>query len=130
MALGGDEVDDNDDRDMCCIPPTLWVNGVTDAFFPGAAVGDGTSPCPASSWNARYTLNLNLEALNVNPYLCCKIPKHHTPVLYRISRRSLLRRAVLFCILCRALIRTAIMYRTLRRALIRNTILLVFDVGP
>ena len=28
MALDGDEVDDDDDRDMFCIPPTLWVNGV------------------------------------------------------------------------------------------------------
>ena len=27
MALDGDEVDDDDDRDMFCIPPTLWVNG-------------------------------------------------------------------------------------------------------
>ena len=26
MALDGDEVDDDDDRDMFCIPPTLWVN--------------------------------------------------------------------------------------------------------
>ena len=26
MALGGDEVDHDDDRDMFCIPPTLWVN--------------------------------------------------------------------------------------------------------
>ena len=25
MALDGDEVDDDDDRDMFCIPPTLWV---------------------------------------------------------------------------------------------------------
>jgi len=28
MALDGDEVDDDDDRDMFCIPPSLWVNGV------------------------------------------------------------------------------------------------------
>ena len=28
MALDGDEVDDDDDRDMFCIPPTLSVNGV------------------------------------------------------------------------------------------------------
>ena len=26
MALDGDEVDDDDDRDMFCIPLTLWVN--------------------------------------------------------------------------------------------------------
>ena len=26
MALDGDEVDDDDDRDMICIPPSLWVN--------------------------------------------------------------------------------------------------------
>ena len=26
MALDGDEVDDDDDRDMLCIPPSLWVN--------------------------------------------------------------------------------------------------------
>ena len=26
MALDGDEVDDDDDRDMFCIPPNLWVN--------------------------------------------------------------------------------------------------------
>ena len=26
IALDGDEVDDDDDRDMFCIPPTLWVN--------------------------------------------------------------------------------------------------------
>ena len=28
MALDGGEVDDDDDRDMFCIPPTLWVIGV------------------------------------------------------------------------------------------------------
>ena len=28
MTLDGDEVDDDDDRDMFCIPPTLSVNGV------------------------------------------------------------------------------------------------------
>ena len=26
MALDGNEVDDDNDRDMLCIPPTLWVN--------------------------------------------------------------------------------------------------------
>ena len=26
MALDGDEVADDDDCDMLCIPPTLWVN--------------------------------------------------------------------------------------------------------
>ena len=28
LALDGDEIDDDDDRDMFCIPPTLTVNGV------------------------------------------------------------------------------------------------------
>ena len=28
MALDGGEVDDDDDRDMFCIPPTLWAIGV------------------------------------------------------------------------------------------------------
>ena len=28
MALHGGEVDDDDDRDMFCNPPTLWVIGV------------------------------------------------------------------------------------------------------
>ena len=26
--MDGDEVDDDDDRDMFCIPPTPWANGV------------------------------------------------------------------------------------------------------
>ena len=33
MALDGDEIDDEDDRDMLCIPPSLWVNADYWFFF-------------------------------------------------------------------------------------------------
>ena len=38
MALDGDEVDDNDDRDMLCIPPSLWVNAGIDFLHAGFRV--------------------------------------------------------------------------------------------
>ena len=36
MPLDGDEVDDDDERDMLCIPLTLWVNYA--GFSPGLPV--------------------------------------------------------------------------------------------
>ena len=50
MALDGDEVDDGDDRDMFCMPPTLWVNGV---WIPQKAAKDAFCPSESTSITAR-----------------------------------------------------------------------------
>ena len=74
MALDGDEVDDDDDRNMFCIPPTLWVNADYAEQRPcklDPAAGTQRETCPCkSNMSASEGGNLGEEECACRPYMC------------------------------------------------------------
>ena len=76
MALDGGEVDDDDDRDMFCIPPTLWAIGVLRRRKP-RLIGAPAWPSAVPGAVGDRFLNVFLERIFRN----CFSGKEHGNIL-------------------------------------------------